>query len=502
MGKQQAFNTASADDDFLGALDFGVLVPEGYERYRPAVADGIRYFLENLAPDRAVQILAEQAAMPASTAIGERLVAIARHCPALHKLGQVIARDRRLPAGLRRLLQNLESTPSTMNVAGARRLAEAELGRLSDIGIDIDEPPLAEASVAIVVPFRWRRNSGEVSDGVLKLLKPGIESKLEEELDLLQRIGALLDERCEAYQLPRIDYEDAFIQVKTLLSREVCLDREQGHMRAAREAFTGWNSIVVPEVYDFSTSRLTAMQRIRGSKATDADFLSAADRRTLANAMVKALVARPIWSKESPSFFHADPHAGNLFATPEGRLAILDWSLVGHLTKHDRVQLTQILMGALTLDRSRIQQAINALARSRADETVLARIVNQRIAALGQGAFPGLSWLVQLVDDAGTQARCRFAGDLLMFRKVLQTLQGVVADVSPDCHPDRVLILALTQHFIEELLPRSFALPFSRHFATHFSNLDLVQLFASVPLVGSLHWMRLQSTLLRAGGLS
>ncbi len=187
-----------------------------------------------------MQILAEQAAMPASTAIGERLVAIARHCPALHKLGQVIARDRRLPAGLRRLLQNLESTPSTMNVAGARRLAEAELGRLSDIGIDIDEPPLAEASVAIVVPFRWRRNSGEVSDGVLKLLKPGIESKLEEELDLLQRIGALLDERCEAYQLPRIDYEDAFIQVKTLLSREVCLDREQGHMRAAREAFTGW----------------------------------------------------------------------------------------------------------------------------------------------------------------------------------------------------------------------------------------------------------------------
>ena len=191
-----------------------------------------------------------------------------------------------------------------------------------------------------------------------------------------------------------------------------------------------------------------------------------------------------------------------MFATPEGRLAILDWSLVGHLTKHDRVQLTQILMGALTLDRSRIQQAINALARSRADETVLARIVDQRIAALGQGAFPGLSWLVQLVDDAGTQARCRFAGDLLMFRKVLQTLQGVVADVSPDCHPDRVLILALTQHLIEESLPRSFALPFSRHFATHFSNLDLVQLFASVPLVGSLHWMRLQSTWLRAGGLS
>jgi ubiquinone biosynthesis protein len=217
--------------EFFQSLDFGALVPEAYERYRRAIVDGLVFFLENLSADRAMAILAEQALMPRSAAVGERLVAIARHCPTLHKLGQVLARDRRLPADLRRLLQHLESMPSALDASEARALAEAELGPLSRVGIAVEEPPLAEASVAVVVPFSWRNGAPSgAAGGVLKLLKPGIEEKLEEELELLRRIGALLDERCEAYGLPQIDYEDTFSQVSTLLAHEVCLQREQEHM--------------------------------------------------------------------------------------------------------------------------------------------------------------------------------------------------------------------------------------------------------------------------------
>ena len=400
---EQSPDAVSEWDGFLESLDFGVLVPAAYERYRSAIVDGLDFFLENLAADRAMEILEEQASMPASTAPAERLVAIARHCPALHKLGQVLARDRRLPADFRRLLQHLETMPSTMSVAESRRLAESELAPLSQLQISIDEPPLAEASVAIVVPFTSRRNSGEVQ-GVLKLLKPGIERKLEEELELLQRIGALLDERCEAYGLPRIDYEDAFLQVKTLLSREVCLDREQEHMRSARREFSGSGAVIVPEVYEFSTPRVTAMQRIFGGKVTDAEFLTAEGRRKLADTMVKTLLARPIWSKSPQALFHADPHAGNLFATADGKLALLDWSLVGHLSKDDRVQLTQVLVGALTMDASRVREAIHALAQGRADAAALDQIIHQHMASISEGAFPGLSWVMQLMDEAATAA--------------------------------------------------------------------------------------------------
>jgi ubiquinone biosynthesis protein len=498
----QRSNPAPERIEFFESLDFGALVPEAYERYRPAIVDGLVFFLENLSADRAMDILAEQALMPPSAAVGERLVAIARHCPVLHKLGQVMGRNRRLPPGFRRLLQQLESVPSTLDVSEARALAEAELGPLSRVGIAVEEPPLAEASVAVVVPFSWRNGApSEAAGGVLKLLKPGIEEKLEEELELLRRIGALLDERCEAYGLPQIDYGDTFSQVSTLLAHEVCLQREQEHMADARMECEGLSSVIVPEVYEFSTPRLTAMQRIVGTKVTDADTLSAAGQRKLGNTIVKTLLARPLWSAAPRTIFHADPHAGNLFATDDGKLAILDWSLVGHLAKNDRIQLAQILLGAFTLDASRIRQAIDELAQGRTEEAALAAIVDQHLACLREGAWPRLSWVMQLMDAAMTRARCRFSGDLLIFRKVLQTLEGVVADVSTECRPDRVLIVAFLRQLAGEWGQRPFATPFSRHFATHLSNLDLAHLLASAPLIGSLRWMSLQNAWLRGGAI-
>lgn len=473
-------------NDFIDALALDALVPPAYEVYRPAIIDGLIFFLARLDEDRALSILGEQALLPEDAGINERIVAIARHCPALHKLGQVLARDRRLSPELRHLLQGLESMPSQLSTAEARALAEAELGPLADLGIRIDAPPLAEASVAIVVPFEGSDADGQLLRGVLKLLKPGVEAALEAELETLQRIGALLDERCEAYQLPPIAYEETFCDVRALLAREVRLDQEQAHMRTALADWAGVPDVVIPDVYAFSTPRVTAMQRIDGCKVTDAAAaLPRRARRRLGDAIIRALIARPLWAAGGgPSLFHADPHAGNLFATADGKLAILDWSLVGALGKADRVALTQMVVGALTIDGSRIHAAIDALSQGRSDAAALRAIIAARVAQLGDGAWPGMSWLTGLLDEAALHARCRFDGDLLMFRKVLQTLEGVVADVSANCRPDLVLARTLARTLAAEWAQRSLTLPFSRNFATHLSNLDLTQLFASAPLIG------------------
>lgn len=484
--------------DFLESLDFGSLVPADYARYRPAVVDGLTFFLDHLSADRAMDLLAEQALMPDGAGIEERLVAIARRCPALHKLGQVLARDRRLSPGFRALLQHLESMPSTLDVAEARRMVEAEIGACDAAGIVIDEPPLAEASVAIVVPFVFAGDGLAGVRGACKVLKPDIEARLQEDLDLLQRIGALLDERCQAYGLPQIEYEETFLQVRDLLAREVHLDREQAHLREAHAAYEGAKAVLIPEVYDVSTPRLTVMERVWGHKVTDACDLSPAVLRKLGHRIIEALVARPLWSSAERSMFHADPHAGNLFVTPERRLAILDWSLVGRLSKSDRVCLTQILVGALTIDGPRIHQAIDVLADGRTDSAALDRVVGEHVRRLGDGAWPGMSWLTSLMDAAATGARCRFKADLVMFRKSLQTLEGVVADVSSESRPDWVLMRAMIGQLAAESGQRALALPFSRHFATHLSTLDLTQLMMSAPLIGSRQWLGLQSDLLRS----
>src|SRR5574337_1188000 len=80
--------------------EVAALVPAQYAAWRPLVAGGLRFFLENLPARRLSAIVAEQLTLPAA-GVAERVTALVRHCPTLHKLGQVVARDRRLAPELR-----------------------------------------------------------------------------------------------------------------------------------------------------------------------------------------------------------------------------------------------------------------------------------------------------------------------------------------------------------------------------------------------------------------
>jgi len=486
--------------EFCQALDFDALVPPEYERFRPAVVDGLIHFLQNLPSERAAEILLEQASLSDDADVGERLVAMAHRCPALHKLGQVMARDRRLPLQFRQLLQQLETMKPAGDLGWIEGELERELGSLSCLGVSIDEEPLAEASVAVVVPFTWRdRSEIESRRGVFKLLKPGIEQRLNAELAVLRDIGALLDERCHHYEIPEIDYESTFAQVRDLLYFEVHLDKEQDHLRLARAAYADVPSVIVPEIYPFCTPRVTAMERIHGRKVTDVESFTSEERRCLADLVTGALIARPIWSRGPQTLFHADPHAGNLMVTDDLRLAILDWSLVGYLSKSDQVRLSQILIGAATLDAARITEAITGLAEGGVDEKALRRVVEDKLMLIRQGRLPGVSWLMDLMDDALIEARGRFGSSLVIFRKVLQTLRGVVADVSEESRADVVLAASLVSLLSVELPNRMIAPPLSRAFTSHLSNADLAHLLLSSPLIASRYWMGLRRDFLGDG---
>lgn len=466
---------------FCDSLDLAAVVPARFERYRPAILHGIAHFLANLAPARTVEILAAQAELPEHAGPQERLVAIARQCPALHKLGQVLARDRRLPLDLRLLLQHLESMHSRQPVAAIAAELERELGPLDALGVTIEAAPIAEASVAVVVPVLWTDDAGDAHRGVMKVLKPGIEARLEEELALLQQVGALLDEHCHVYGLPEIAYEATFARVRELLSLEVDLRREQAHLGRAYADYATLKTVVVPGLQPFCTPRLTAMQRIDGCKVTDVASLPPKERRRLAHVIVEALIARPIWARGPDAMFHADPHAGNLLATPDGRIGILDWSLVGHLSKNDRVNLSQILTGAMTADPGAIVQAVTRLAEDAVDRAMLEHVARGHLTRRGARLWPDLSWLMGLMDDVVVTAQARFRADLMAFRKVLQTLDGVIADISEDCRPDVALAGAFLRRLASEWGSRMVSSPFSRDFGTHLSNADLAHLLMFAP---------------------
>jgi ubiquinone biosynthesis protein len=469
------------------------LLPDEYARFARPARDALTVFFEALPAAHQTAVLAEQASLPPTATVSERLALLARCCPALHKLGQILARDRRLSPELRRHLQELESLPPSVPLATIEDILTREFGSLSALGVTLLPPALAEASVAVVVPFRDDRVArGERSrDGVFKVLKPGIGERLEQELELLERVGEHLDQRCDDFGIPHLDYREAFEQVRDKLRQEARLDQEQRHLAQARAFYQAESRIHIPALFDLCTPYVTAMERVTGGKVTEHRIDSRGETRRLTELVAEALIARPIFSMAGVTLFHGDPHAGNLFFTHDRRLAILDWSLVGSLGESERTAVVQVLLGALTLDAGRILNTLVGLARRQdVDRPALEAIVHAGLGRVRRGQFPGFTWLMGLLDGAVQTARFRAGADLLLFRKTLHTLEGVLADIGAEATLiDEVLLREFLLHLTLEWPRRWLAQPESRAFATRLSNLDLSGFLLSLPWAATRFWL-------------
>ncbi|MEX2186660.1 MAG: AarF/UbiB family protein [Pirellulales bacterium] len=480
------------------------VLPGEYGRFARPVRDGLVVFLNGLPDEHQSSVAREQAALDPTASISLRLATLARSCPVLQKLGQILARDRHLAPELRRHLSELESLTPTVSLDAIQASLAKELGPLGPRGIALDPPAIAEASVAVVIPFTWnaRGHRDGPPNGVFKLLKPGIEQRLDLELGLLEKVGTHLDERCHELKIPHLDYRDAFQRVREKLACEIRLDEEQRHLTLAKDFYSGDHRIQIPTLFDeHSTPRVTAMERVTGGKITDHALNRAEDKRRLADLVAKALITLPIFSPKREAMFHADPHAGNLFLTDDHRLAILDWSLVGWLGERERVAIVQIVLGAVALDATRIASVLEGLAdRQCLDRPALAEIVRRSVDRIRRGQIPGLAWLIEMLDEAVRSARLRVAADLMLFRKTLHTLEGVVAAVAADDDRiDDVLLGEFLRHFAVEWPRRWCASPASREFATRLSNLDLTQTLLNFPSSAVRFWTGCWLDLLKTG---
>jgi ubiquinone biosynthesis protein len=460
--------------------ELATVVPDCYAEFRPVVADGLTFFLEHLSPLRLVEVFQAQAQLPPDVGLPRRLVLFLHASPALHKIGQIVARNHHLDPKLRRHLQELESLEPSTPAEQWRPILERELApAVERYHIRVADRPLAEASVAIVVPLSWRDPADEADDlrkqGVAKILKPGVVDRLDEDLAILGRLADYLEERWAAYRLPPLAYREILDEVAELLTNEVRVPQEQAALRRAAEQYQGHSDIQIPRLLPFCTEMMTAMEHIYGCKVTDPVARTGWQRPALFLSAVRALLSHVLFSRDESVLFHGDPHAGNLMATCDGRLAILDWSLTGRLTIDDRVRLSQILMGGLGLDTPRIVDAVMALSAERADENQIRRHVEAALAELGWTRLPSPAWVVELLDVL-VRAGVRFPSRLLLYRKAFLTLQGVLADLWPAGLLDETLMAESLVRLVWEWPLRWCKLPRDHDYATHVSSAELLNL--------------------------
>lgn len=467
------------------------IVPDCYAEFRPIVADGLTFFLQHLPPHRLTAILAGQAQLPHSADLPQRLVSFLAACPGLHKLGQVLARNRHLDRRLRTQLQRLESMEPHTPLSRLWLDLDRELqGTRVHYQIVMCADALAEGSVAVVIPLTWRIPTDPPDQpprkGVAKLLKPGIVERMEEDLDILRDLADHLEESQATSGLPDLPYREVLEDVAELLTHEVHLEREQQHLAGAHTQYGHRGDLRIPALLPFCTPRLTAMEYLEGSKVTEVDWMPPWERARMFQSLAHGLLLGMLLSSHPSVLFHGDPHAGNLLATPDGKVGVLDWSLAGRLTSTDRLHLMQILLGAWTLDAPRVARAIESLAGC-ADRNVLLKAVESAMERIFPFRLPGVTWLAELLDGLA-RGGVRFPPRLLLFRKAFFTLQGVLHDVCPWSSLEWTAMQAAISQLAREL-PARLRCPIGENpYPTRLSNLDLASIALASPRVLTRRW--------------
>ena len=338
------------------------------------------------------------------------------------KFGQALSTRRDLlPPEFTSELGRLQDRVSPLPWAQIERVLGEELGG-TGVFTEIDTDPLASASIAQV--HAATLHTGERV--VVKVLRPGVTSLVERDLDIIARLARRAEVRMGwARAIGVAKLAEGFAAA---LREELDFRVEAGNLAAVGAAANS-DGIVIPRAYhDLSTRRVLVMELLDGqalSKATPADC----DRERLARELLDSLLRQIVVE----GVFHADPHPGNILLLTDGRLALIDFGSVGRLDSGLRAALQRLM---LAIDRRDPVAMTDALLEVTArpddlDEQALERSVGALLVRhLASGRAPDATMFADLFRLV-TRHELAVPPEFLATFRALSTLEGGLTLLAP-----------------------------------------------------------------------
>jgi predicted unusual protein kinase regulating ubiquinone biosynthesis (AarF/ABC1/UbiB family) len=205
----------------------------------------------------------------------------------------------------------------------------------ADVVVRIDREPLAAASIAQI-------HKGLLEDGrevAVKVRRPGVVEQAGIDLDLLRSTTEFLERRSETARL--LQLTALADDVAEHLHAELDFTEEAYNTELVGTLVTNRPELRVPQVIrPYVTEEVLVLEHIDGRKITPDHGLEPDHARRLAREFFRAYVDQVA----AHGVYHADPHRGNVMLTDDGRLALLDFGLLGRLDDDTREGIAQLLI--------------------------------------------------------------------------------------------------------------------------------------------------------------
>jgi predicted unusual protein kinase regulating ubiquinone biosynthesis (AarF/ABC1/UbiB family) len=226
----------------------------------------------------------------------------------------------------------------------AYKIIEAELDRpIDECFSELSPSPVAAASLGQV--YRGRLISGE--EVAVKVQRPNLRPTLTRDLYLL-RWGA----SWVAPWLPLNLGHDLTLIVDefgTKLFEEIDYINEGRNAEKFASNFRNDPQVKVPGIYwRYTNTHVLTLEWIDGFKLTDTKRIKEAGLDP--EAIIQIGVTSGLQQLLEHGFFHADPHPGNLFAVPDGRMAYIDFGMMDQLEENTKETLVDALVHLVNKD--------------------------------------------------------------------------------------------------------------------------------------------------------
>ncbi len=345
------------------------------------------------------------------------------------KFGQVLAMQRGLlPEAYIAELELLHDKLPAMSFETVRTTIEAELGApLDEMFSSFCETPLGAASIAQV-------HDATLSDGrrvAVKVQRPGLAKTIAEDvatLNFLVSLGERLAPRLRA-----LDLRSALREFSESLGRETDFCHEASSITIFRKTMGEFPDVWIPGVIaEYSRATVLTMEFSAGERIDSYAKQHAETMPQIINTLVR-LMMQTIFEE---GIFHADPHPGNVFILPDGRLSLLDFGSTGELDEKMREALSLLLEAVINGDARAATNAYLEMTPS-TENVNRASLQNDIKAALYEIRRSNLSDIslgkaFDALVRAGTRNGVHNPGEFVSLTRAVVILESMIRQLAPN----------------------------------------------------------------------
>ncbi|WP_310551078.1 ABC1 kinase family protein [Paenibacillus glufosinatiresistens] len=415
---------------------------------------GFGYMVEELGLYRVLSLprkLTRQQAHESRT-LGERIRALLEDLgPTFVKLGQLAStRADLLPESVIQELVKLQDHVPPVPAETARAILEKELEHPVDALFSyLEDAPLAAASIGQV--HRGVLHSGERV--AVKIQRPGVMRMMRRDLEILRDLTALAERKLDwarQYGLYRMAEEFS----RSLLAELDYIQEGRNAERIAQQLRDD-ERVHIPSIYwDYSSARVLTMEYVEGITLNRPEELLAqsGDLKDIVQRTIEIMLKQIFID----GFFHADPHPGNLLLLPDGRLALIDFGMVGRISEETKDHLSGLVIALMRRNTDALVRAILRLGvvPEEVDRAALYEDMDALRDEYYDVPFSQISIGAALNDLFGVARRHRLSipPELTLLAKTLLTLEGVAEGLDPSFS-----IIQMAEPFGRKLLRQRFS---------------------------------------------